>query len=471
MAVASFDSWGEFLVYITFLFFGLSVMMVSNSIMAAPSFITEYYKYAQGDPDVEADDPSFWFNILTYYNVAVFGTQTVCQMFMLTPAGRSIPLRPRLIAGLLIPFGEILALILVPVGGATETGAKATVMVIAIVSGISKTLCDSTTNALAGPFPTKFYGAYVWGLGVSGILSSTMSIIIKASMADDFDSVQTQSRIYFGVAMGLQLVSCVLLIIMPRNPFARKYTAEFRYAHDHRHVHNNPDAETPEDNMQVKSDSNEDLVEPVNEGNDNLCDGRKVNVLNAEGDADKMHDIDQVDNITSTQQMLNAHIWTVFLAVWPMLMACFVVFGATLLVFPGVFFAVKTDNDWYLTVIIAMFNIGDFISRFLLLFKRLQPSPRVVLYGTFLRTLVVPPLVLCVRGIIPGIALPYILSLIWGLTNGYFGGMGMIHAPRTPSLVSAGQRSLAGIMASVGLLLGLFAGSSLALAVKEGFPE
>ncbi|ORC88697.1 putative nucleoside transporter 1, partial [Trypanosoma theileri] len=101
----------------------------------------------------------------------------------------------------------------------------------------------------------------------------------------------------------------------------------------------------------------------------------------------------------------------------------------------------------------------------------LQPSPRVVVAGTFLRLLVIPPLVLCVRGIIPGIALPYILCLIWGLTNGYFGGMAMIYAPRTPSLTMAGQRSLAGIMAALSLLIGLFIGSSLALAVKEGFPE
>ncbi|RNF04560.1 nucleoside transporter 1 [Trypanosoma conorhini] len=116
MAVLGFHSWSEFVVYLTFLFFGVSIMMVSNAITAAPSFITEFYKYAQGDKNAKAEDPSFWINVLTYYNAAVFGMQVVCETFMLTPLGRSIPLRPRLICGLIMPFGEMLALILVALG-------------------------------------------------------------------------------------------------------------------------------------------------------------------------------------------------------------------------------------------------------------------------------------------------------------------------------------------------------------------
>ncbi|RNF20266.1 nucleoside transporter 1, partial [Trypanosoma conorhini] len=136
--------------------------MVSNAITAAPSFITEFYKYAQGDKNAKAEDPSFWINVLTYYNAAVFGMQVVCETFMLTPLGRSIPLRPRLICGLIMPFGEMLALIPAALGHTSEAGAKATIMVLAIVGGLSKTLCDSGTGALAGPFPTKFYSSVIW---------------------------------------------------------------------------------------------------------------------------------------------------------------------------------------------------------------------------------------------------------------------------------------------------------------------
>ncbi|ESS70331.1 nucleoside transporter 1 [Trypanosoma cruzi Dm28c] len=468
MAVIGFQSWPEFFVYLTFLFFGVSIMLVSNAITSAPSFITGYYKYAQGDKNAKPADPVFWNNVLTYFNVAVFGMQTVCETFMLTPLGRSIPLRPRLIVGLLIPFGEMLALIFIPLARTSEIGAKVTVMIIAVVSGLSKTLCDSTTGALAGPFPTKFYGSVIWGLGVSGIISSAMSIIIKASMSKDFESVQTQSRIYFGLAMGIQLISCTLLVVMPRNPFARKYTAEFRYmrAHSNERAPTNGEL-VPMDSVDTKEDSAPQVEYDI-PSSDAQC---KKNVMDAEGDADNIEDIDQVANITSTQQMLNAQIATVFKCIWPMLLSCFVVFGATLLIFPGVFFAAGTSKDWYPTIIVAMFNLGDFLSRFLLFFKRLRPSPRFVLAGSFLRTLIVPFLVLCVRGIIPGDVPPYIMCLLWGLTNGYFGGMAMIHCTRTPSLTMAGQRSIAGIMANLSLLLGLFLGSSLAMAVMKGLPR
>lgn len=154
-----------------------------------------------------------------------------------------------------------------------------------------------------------------------------------------------------------------------------------------------------------------------------------------------------------------------------MLILCFVVFFATLLLFPGVFFAVRTDSDWYTTITVAMFNLGDFLSRTALLLKRLRPPPRVVFAGSFLRILVIPPLVLCVRGVISGALVPYILCLVWGLTGGYLGGMSMIHCTRTPLLTAAGQRSVAGIMVTLSLLLGLFAGSSVALAVMRALPR
>ncbi|ESL05184.1 nucleoside transporter 1, partial [Trypanosoma rangeli SC58] len=305
MAMFGFNSCSEFVVYLTFMFFGVSIMMVSNAITAAPSFIMEFYKYAKGDKDVASDDPLFWANVLTYYNVAVFGMQVVCEIFMLTPLGRSIPLRPRLIVGLVIPLAEMLTLVLVPLGHTGEAGAKATIMVLAIVSGVSKTLCDSSTGALAGPFPTRFYGSVIWGLGLSGIISSAMSMIIKASMANDFESVQTQSRIYFGVSIGIQVGSCVLLVVMPRNPFARKYTAEFRYMHEHPegHAHTN-------DNEISTNNVKEQEVPPVPNDHTIPFSGAEHNmdVMHVVGDADNVKDIDQVDNITSTQQMLNAQI-------------------------------------------------------------------------------------------------------------------------------------------------------------------
>nr|CCC92853.1 putative adenosine transporter [Trypanosoma congolense IL3000] len=468
-----FESISEFIVYVTFIFFGMSVMMVSNAIYSIPDFFGAYYKYAQGLPDVEPEDPVFWRNMFTYYNAVVFTAQVTLEAFMLTNAGRRIPIKLRLIFGLTVPLVEIAVILIIPVVHTTEAGAKATVMLVALVGGISKTLCDSSNAALVGPFPTRFYGAVVWGLAISGLITSLLSIIIKAAMDEDFDSVIKQSRIYFGIVIVIQLAACVLLSLLTTNPYAMRYAAEFRYANKK----NDGTAETDGTKNCPDTEANDQDGEEKPAENANEDDAEVKNVLTNTMDPDKMKDTDQVDNITNAQQMLNASVSVVVKRIWPMLLACFFVFFATLLIFPGVFFAVdlklmtEAELKWYHTIIVAMFNFGDFFARLFLQFKSLRPSPRFVLIGTFARILLVIPLSLSVHSIIKGVAVPWIVSFLWGLSNGYYGGMAMIYGPRTGSLTTAGQRSLAAICTNLGLLLGLFAGAMFALAVKEALPE
>ncbi|RHW73970.1 adenosine transporter 2 [Trypanosoma brucei equiperdum] len=463
MAMLGFESTAEFFVYLTFIFFGMSVMNVTNAIYSNYDYFSEYYKFAQRNADAISSNPSFWKHMFTYYNVVVFTMQVLLEAFMLTPLGRQIPISWRLIFGLSLPMVEIIVILVIPaVGGTSEGGAMATMMIVAFVGGISKTLCDSSNAALAGPFPTKFYSAMVMGLAVSGLMTSFMSIVIKASMDSSFESKRVQSQIYFGLVMLLQVVACVLLVLLRKNPYAIKYAAEFRYAA-------RKDGATGEEgDTDFKGRSPADENRYPDEKDDK-------NVLNADIDPDKMKDTDQVEGTTNAQQMLDASVMVVVKRIWPMLLSCFFVFFATLLVFPGVFFAVKgsmdLNNFWYFPVAIAMFNLGDFLSRLVLQFKQLHVSPRMVLIGSFARALLIIPLSLCVSGAIPGVGVPFTVSLLWGLTNGYFGGLSMIYGPRTGSLTTAGQRSLAAICINVALLMGLFVGAMFALAVKEGLPK
>ncbi|AAQ16077.1 adenosine transporter 2, putative [Trypanosoma brucei brucei TREU927] len=464
MAMLGFESTAEFFVYLTFIFFGMSVMNVTNAIYSNYYFFWEYYKFAQGNEHAVSANPSFWKHMFTYYNVVVFTMQVLLEAFMLTPLGRRIPISWRLFFGLSLPMVEIIVILVIPaVGGTSEGGAMATMMIVAFVCGISMTLCDSSNAALAGPFPTKFYGATVWGLAVSGLMTSFLAIVIQASMKDNFESRRTQSQIYFGLVMFLQVVACVLLVLLRKNPYAIKYAAEFRYA-----ARKDGKTDDGEDENDAKGTG------PADE--DGYPDEKEnKNVLNADIDPDKMKDTDQVEGTTNAQQMLDASVMVVVKRIWPMLLSCFFVFFATLLVFPDVFVAVKegfpTHGGWYFTIVVAMFNLGDFLSRLVLQFKRLHVSPRMVMIGSFARALLIIPLSLCAAGTIPGVWLPYTVSLLWGLTNGYFGGLSMIYGPRTGSLTTAGQRSLAAICINVALLLGLFAGAMFALAVKEGLPE
>nr|AAD45279.1 adenosine transporter 1r [Trypanosoma brucei] len=460
-----FDSANEFIVYVTFLFFGMSVVVVTNSIFSMPFFFIEYYKYAQGKPDAKPEDPKFWKHMFTYYSIAAFVVELVLASLMLTPIGRRISVTVRLGVGLVIPIVLVFSVMMVTIVTTTETGAKVTIMLIAIANGVAMTLCDAGNAALIAPFPTKFYSSVVWGIAVCGVVTSFFSIVIKTSMEGGYHNMLIQSRIYFGLVMFMQVISCALLVLLRKNPYAQKYAAEFRYAA--RKGIDDKGAGGDEGNGAAKGPADQD--DDPHGGDDT----DKGNVMTATVDPDTMKDMDQVESITTSQQMLMARVWNVFWRVWPMLFACFMVFFTTFLVYPAVYFAIKADtgDGWYLTIAAALFNLGDFLSRLCLQFKALHVSPRWVLIGTFARMLPIIPLVLCVRSIITGPWLPYILVHAWGFTYGYYGGISQIYAPRTGSLTTAGERSLAANWTIISLLGGIFVGAMFALAVNEGLPK
>lgn len=63
----------------------------------------------------------------------------------------------------------------------------------------------------------------------------------------------------------------------------------------------------------------------------------------------------------------------------------------------------------------------------------------------------------------------YVLSALFGLTNGYFGALGMVYSPQSPKLTTHGERVLAGQCSNLGLLVGVSAGSFLQLAIVLAF--
>jgi solute carrier family 29 (equilibrative nucleoside transporter), member 1/2/3 len=477
-----FKSFAEFNTYVTFVFLGMSIMMVASAVTSAPDFLTRYYVYATGDPDAVAETPLFWNNANTFYNAGTYALQVLTELFSLTPFMRRIPLSVRLFCGLGIPFAELLVIIIVPAATIpTQHGAIAVIMVVACVGGFSKALCDSCTNALVGPFPTKFMNGAQWGLTVIALLMSVIQIILKVSMGTSFHDVLTMSRIYFGICIGIQIFCIFELAILRYNPFAQKYIAEFRAAANRNADDNeSPLEETPanvnepaagdvaevpctaDDKERALNDEEADEVREVPNMDFEV---KRAAVLTASGDADKMVDLDQTANITSTEQLLRASVISVFKRVYPMLLCVFLIYFTSLLIFPGVFFLVSTTDGWYMTVIVTLFNAGDFVSRVVLMFRPLRPSPKVVIGGTLGRLIIIPFLVLCVRGLIPGVALPYVLIALLGLTNGYFGCMACIHCPRTTTLHYAGERSLAAMLSGIAIMLGLCFGSNLSLTI------
>ncbi|KPI87747.1 putative nucleoside transporter 1 [Leptomonas seymouri] len=480
-----FKSFAEFNTYVTFVLLGMSIMMVTSAVTSAPDFLTRYYVYATGDPDAVAEATFFWKNANTFFNAGTYALQVITELISLAPFMRRIPLSARLFLGLGIPFLELLLIIIVPVVTIpSQNGAIAIVMVVATVGGFSKALCDSCTNALVGPFPTKFMNGAQWGLTVIALLMSIIQIILKVTMGTSFHDILTMSRIYFGICIGFQILTVFELAILRFNPFAQKYIAEFRVAAQKANKNGNEMGETPGSanepaagdiaDVPYTTDEkervlNEEEPEEVREVDNDETNVKYGAVLTAKGDADKMVDLDQTGNITSSQQMLRTSALSVFKRVYPMLMCVFLVYFTSLLIFPGVFFLVSTNSDWYMTVVVTLFNAGDFISRMILMIRPLRPPPKMVVAGTLGRLIIIPFLVLCARSIINGVALPYVLITLVGLTNGYFGCMACIHCPRTTTLRYAGERSLAAMLSGIAIMFGLCFGSNLSLAITLTF--
>eukprot|EP00796_Vickermania_ingenoplastis_P005187 gene5187-biopygen10161 len=479
MGFLNFENFAEFNTYVTFVMVGMSIMMVISAVTGAPSFISKYYEYATGIPDVECENPAFWNNANTFFNLGTYVTQLICEALTLLPSVRAIPLRFRLLTGLVVPLAEMLILILIPVIKiSTQTGAIVVLMIVAVLGGFSKALCDSSANALAGPFPTNVVNVEQWGLATASLFMSILSVILKVSMGETFDEVNTQSRIYFGIAIGFQLLTIVQFVLLYSNPFAHRYSAEFRM------LKGRP--ASPEPLNDLPAEEAEGVVQEVRE-EEELTPGVKelamadeselrpsepihenAAVLHAHGDADGMVDRDQNGTMTSSDQMVQANLCTVVRKVYPMLFSTFFVFFVTLTLWPGVYFSTYSgDENWFSTIIVLLYNAGDFTSRLILMVRALRPSPMACLIGSVSRVLFIPLIVLCVRGIIDNEALPLVMVTIFGLTNGYFGTMSMIYCPRTPTLSTAGERSMAGVVGGLFIQLGLALGSNFAAIINS----
>lgn len=478
MGLVKFESFAEFNAFVTFVMLGMSIMMVISAVTGAPSFITKYYEFATGKPDVVCENPTFWVNANTFFNVGTYVTQLCCEALTLLPAVRKIPLRYRLFTGLVVPFLEMFILIIIPVFTIpSQSGAIVVLMFVAVLGGFSKALCDTSSNALVGPFPTNFVNGEQWGLAISSLIMSIISVILKVSMADTFDGTNTQSRIYFGIAIGFQFLTIVQFFLLFRNPFAHKYIAEFRQLEIQKRMKEN-EQQTPEPIMEADGEIREDGEDEMEDlGNfpkdvdSSPIDAGETKhnnaaVLRAHGDADGLVDKDQCGTLTSSDQMIRTNLCSLIRKVYPMLFSAFFGYFVTMTLWPGVYFHTYSgDSNWFTTVIVLLFNAGDFISRLVLMVRPLRPSPVGCLVGVCCRLLFIPLIVLCVRGIIVSQALPFVLVLLFGLTNGYFGVMSMIYCPRTPTLSTAGERSMAGVVGGLFVQIGLAFGSNFAAII------
>ncbi|RNF09943.1 nucleoside transporter [Trypanosoma conorhini] len=444
--MAIINSYSEAWTFLTSIVMGITMVMGVSAVTSAPSYMTDYYKYVANDPNAKPGNAKFWRTVLTFYLVVTMVTQTVFEPVNLTTFCCRLSLKFRLYASCVLMLLELLVLLLIPVSSSTsENAAIAALMIMAFVGGFARAFYENTGYALFGPFPSIMIGAFVIGAAVSGLVMSVLQITIKASMADDYYSVRKQAFIYFSIAIGIIVVTMIMLWSLSKNSFSRRHVAELRskrgfFANIYRKRKEAPEPTTG---------SVEVLEEEAKQD---------------EGDA-SASPAESVEGPTTAELLQTVKLWPIIKKIYPMQFSCFYAYFLSFLLFPGVMLAMDEEDPWYGTIVVAVFNAADLVGRLLCLIKACWVPRRWVVIGALVRTLLVPILVLCAKRYIPTFAAAYTVSGVLGMTNGYLATISVSYTPDTEGLNSDGERALAGQATGVCLLFGVSTGSLLQLAI------
>ncbi|RHW67793.1 nucleobase/nucleoside transporter 8.1 [Trypanosoma brucei equiperdum] len=431
-----FSSAGEVYMYATCILLGITLLMPLCVLVSAPRFMVDYYKYVSGKEDAEPNLPFFWKNIFTFYNVVSLASQVIAGPTVLTRAARRLSLSVRFALSITLMMSEVFVVLMMPVIKVPQTVAIVLLCLVTIFAGIGKSYHEATCYVLVASMPSKFMSAVMFGVSLCGVITSTLQCIIKASMEDTYESVLTQSYIYFSLGLLIMAGTLAMALCLRYNSYAQEHVAEYRML------------KLQEQGVDAESQNDEN--EPVAEGK-------------GEGEGKSEGAMTTAEQLTATAVMPVARI------IRMMLVTVFCGFFLTLFIFPSLIIPIDRDHNWFATIAILLYNCGDAIGRFSTSFKCVWPPRRALLYATFARFIFVLPFMLCIYQYIPGHVGPYIFSFLLGLTN-CVGAMSMVYGPITPGLETAGQKLMAGQLMGISLLSGIAAASVLAMIVVVFLP-
>ncbi|EPY37447.1 solute carrier family 29 (equilibrative nucleoside transporter), member 1/2/3 [Angomonas deanei] len=463
----------EFIMFLTSLVVGLTMVMGVNAVNSAPSFMLDYYKYIQHSETATPHYDKFWVNILTYYTVVTLVAQAVHEPTNLTYFMSRFSLMFRMQISVLLMLVELIVIVVLPHTGASEAGAMAAIIIVAYLGGVARAYFENTGYALFGPCPSKMLSGMLVGSAASGALVSIIQIILKASMPDTYDSVLTQSIIYFSLSLGIIFLGGVMLFILKWNPFARRYISELRsHKNFFENIYSHHIKEVPVHPSEPTGDAlppAEGLLQLETVGE------TEEKVIKSTLDSDEEEEVRAIQPgeepavLTTAEMLQSVNVWFIIKQVWDMMLACLLIFTVTYLMNPGVLMAIDYDDKWFSTVVMAVYNGADLIGRGLSMIKKLWVPRKVVLIVAIARLVFIPLITLCAAHKIPSHAAAYVFTAALGLTNGFFGTLTMVYAPGTVTLHTEAERAMAGQATGVCLLSGCAIGAMIQIALVLPF--
>eukprot|EP00758_Cryptobia_borreli_P013171 Tbor_TRINITY_DN5812_c0_g1::TRINITY_DN5812_c0_g1_i4::g.6354::m.6354/K15014/SLC29A1_2_3, ENT1_2_3; solute carrier family 29 (equilibrative nucleoside transporter), member 1/2/3 len=419
-----FESRSEVFALIITLSLGFSHLFAYNAILSTPGYFMNFYKYLANDEFAESSYPLFWKHVVATLSVCGVVPNLATQLIMVTPVGKMFRNLPKMYFGLIGMATVMVSIPLLTVGNISEGGAIATLLIILCSCSSLGAIYQNTTFGFLSTFPPRFMTCYIMSIHMSGVISTLLSLIIKCTLPLNYIGERTQGIIFFILSGCILVVGTLSLFVFRFNKFAQRHVIEFQ----------KPQTDNFGAVDDVKSENAPDAPVPCSIGTPSRAD-----------------------------------VWRVMKATKREVFITFITFAITLTVYPGVVISINPtgQNGFYPFAVLIMYNVGDTIGALSTFTPRIWIPIKYAPYCALLRVLFIPLFFFCIKPAwISGDEFPIFLTLLHGLTNGYFATIGFVYGPNAPGIEKEEDKVLCGNIMSLACLSGLSTGSCLGLIIS-----
>jgi len=371
----------------------------------------------------------------------------VLFLFINAFLGHKFRSQPRLLAALiLIIVLFIFSDVMTKVDTDTwQIGFMGVTLFTVVIINIAVAIFQGGLSGLAGKFPPSYMGAVVQGQALGGIFAAGSNVVMLAMG----NGAVVAAFADFLVAIIFLVTALIAFIVLTRTEFYRYYANESALTQNSDQVESGKNGENNKEVEQL-------IDEPTNGSGD--------------------PDLAIVNPGQSSLTKMST--WAIIKRIWIWILAVFVCFFGTLIVFPAITVLVKSTgsgNAWSDTYFIPvgcflLFNVGDFVGRTLAGVIKINWATHfgsVCLLGLSLVKLAFVPLFLFCNAAPSNRSVTYvaidsdvaylIFMIIFSISNGYIGSVVMMFGPKM--LQSGEDQGRAASLLVSFLVTGLAAGA------------
>ncbi|XP_066545872.1 equilibrative nucleoside transporter 4 isoform X1 [Amia ocellicauda] len=370
-----------------------------------------------------------------------------------------LSLHTRITVGYLFALGPLLFVSVCDVWLEKFTNSQSyAVNLVAVgVVAFGCTVQQSSFYGYTGMLPKRYTQGVMTGESTAGVIISLSRILTKFLVQEE----KKNTIIFFFISISMELMCFILHLLVRRTRFVKHYTGRARQGLAEVKGHTDPgtgyrvhhDVITEE----VRFDNAPMSISPTEVGTEAEFAGGGTYVR---------FDVPKPKikrNWPSIRDMI-LHRYVVSRVIWTYMLSIAVTYFITLCLFPGLESEIRNNTlgEWLPILIMAIFNMSDFVGKILAALPYDWNGSRLLLFSC-IRVVFIPLFIMCVyptgKPALSHPAWPCIFSLLMGISNGYFGSVPMIQAA---GKVIPEQKELAGNTMTVSYMTGLMLGSAVA---------